>query len=55
MDKCNMTHIPRIRVLRYNYLDKHKCLSKRLESCPFLHDTLKVYGLLEDFGMYVPY
>jgi len=26
-----------------------------MELYPFLHDLLKVFGLLEDFDMYVPY
>ena len=30
-------------------------LSKDIESYPFLLDVLKVYKLLEDFDMYVPY
>ncbi len=28
---------------------------RKIESYPFLHDILKVYGLLGSFDMYVPY
>ena len=50
-----MFFIPIICALIYNYLDKHKCLSKRIELYPFLLDVSKVFNLLQYFDIYVPY
>jgi len=36
-------------------LIKHQRAQKHIESSPFLHDILKVYGLSGSFDMYVPY